>query len=117
MAVVYLPFIVIFIFVMTAVIYVPIAFWLKNKNKFNLLNSISLTAIVVFILSYIFHILSLSGYTYLDSGGYQKVSNGVITSSGYISTIVIAFVYAIVGVLFSASIYFLLRKISVKEDE
>nr|WP_136252932.1 hypothetical protein [Ningiella ruwaisensis] len=117
MAIVYLPFILIFILVLTAVIYVPIAFWLKAKQKFNFANSVSITALVVFIFSYSFHIWSISGYTYLNSGGYQKVSDGVVTVPGYISTIGIAFFYSVVGAIFSAFIYFVLRKISAKEDE
>ena len=116
MALIYLPFIILFYVIISSTIAVVIAFVLKRAGRFNLLNMASATGVFLYLIAISFHLWSLSHYQYSDFGGVLMVSEGAITLSGYVTTAIQALVYAIVGGLSGLVWYFVFNRLSKASD-
>jgi hypothetical protein len=116
MAIVYLPFVVLVGFIIASVVGVLAAFGLRRIERFNLTNMVAVTSVFLYLLFVGFHLWSLSNYDHLSSGGSLKVSEGVITLSGYLSSALINLVFALLGGLVGLIWYFILNRLSSVSD-
>ena len=111
MAIVYLPFVLLVFLIISSLISIILAFYLRGLRRFNIVNISFLSGLISLLLSYWFHISSYSNYGYLSSGGVNKVIDGVITFDGYLSTFYYSLVFAFIGSIVGLTWFFILKKL------